>query len=69
MEKYHVFQTYGLMKVFIDLRGGLIKSVGNGSEGECFLSTNRDVYKIYFNGFLNFVCFLFLFLYLKIRYY
>ena len=53
MEKYHVFQTYGLMKVFIDLRGGLIKSVGNGSEGECFLSTNRDVYKIYFNGFLN----------------
>lgn len=47
MSTFHNFSTFDLMKVYISLKGELIKKIGDGSEGTCYLSSDGCVYKIY----------------------
>ena len=47
MGRFHNFSTFDLMKVFISLKGGFIKKIGEGSEGSCYLSSDGYVYKLY----------------------
>jgi hypothetical protein len=47
MASIHSFATFDLIKVFISLNANLMRKVGEGSEGSCYLSSDGFVYKLY----------------------